>query len=110
MRPNRWVLGVLSSNQVNIAPFVHQMEDVCVFHLVEKATIFIIFELGTPSTSSIYSHPSTLAPCYWHSFLNLLLIIPSLKMVGVPIPLMFSWENNFFLYIYPGPQVMNNEW
>ncbi len=31
------VLVVLSSNQLNIALFVHQMGDVCVSHLVNKS-------------------------------------------------------------------------
>ncbi len=37
------VLIVLSSNQLNIATFVYQMEDVCVSHLVNKWFMNLIF-------------------------------------------------------------------
>ncbi len=37
------VLGVLSSNQINIATFVHQMGVVCVSQVVEKSSnIYLI--------------------------------------------------------------------
>ncbi len=35
------VLGVFSSDQINIAAFVHQMGNVSLSHLVEKVAIFI---------------------------------------------------------------------
>ncbi len=49
------LLVVLSSNQLNIATFVHQIGDVCISHLVAK---FIWFELRTTSTPSTGLHSS----------------------------------------------------
>ncbi len=53
------VLVVLSSYQLNIATFVHQMGDVA---------IFVWFELRTTSTPSTGSHLSTLGLSCWPKF------------------------------------------
>ncbi len=58
-KPVNGVLVFLSSNQLYIATFVHQMGYVCVSHLVNKSGhIFIWFELRTNSTPSTGSRPT----------------------------------------------------
>ncbi len=76
--PIEGVLLVLSSNQINIASFVHQMEtrtssiwwtNIAIFNGFELRTTSIIwFELRTTSTPSTGSHPSTLGLSYWPKF------------------------------------------
>ncbi len=61
-------LGILSSNQINIATFSHQREAHRSPNWWTKVAIFISFELRTPSAPFVGSHPSMLAPLHWLKF------------------------------------------
>ncbi len=62
------VLEYLDASQYKFATFFHQMGDTHTYLTCDE------FELRTPGTPFIGSHPSTLAPSSWYSFFRYLVI------------------------------------
>ncbi len=87
------MITVIKCNpEVSIHPtFFHQMADVCVSHLVDKVPIF-----RTASTPSVGSHPSMLAPCYWHSFFLFVILFLYFRLKEIKMNKVI-WEILFYI-------------